>query len=116
MRSVLTTYAKSEMSPDAAKATGSMFGSMMLALFLADAWDMHNNDIGTGWMIVMMLGMVPFWGLVILGVIWLVREYGHPSRRSAGSDDPLTILDRRFANGEITAKEYEERPRVLTSS
>ena len=38
------------------------------------------------------LGMVVFWGLVILGVIWLVREYGHPSRRSAGPDDPLTIL------------------------
>jgi putative membrane protein len=93
-----------------------MFGSMMLALFLADAWDMHNNDIGTGWMIVMMLGMVLFWGLVILGVIWLVREYGHPSRHSAGPDDPLTILDRRFANGEITAKEYEERRRVLTRS
>ena len=93
-----------------------MFASMMLALFLADAWDMHNNDIGTGWMIVMMLGMVVFWGLAILGVIWLVREYGHPSRRSAGPDDPLTILDRRFANGEITAKEYEERRRVLTRS
>lgn len=46
------------MSPDAAKATGSMFGSTILALFLADAWDMHDNDIGTGWMIVMMLGMV----------------------------------------------------------
>jgi putative membrane protein len=93
-----------------------MFGLMTLALLLADAWDMHDNDIGTGWMIVMMLGMILFWGLVILGVIWLVREYGHPSRRSAGPDDPLTILDRRFANGEITAKEYEERRRVLTRS
>ena len=87
----------------------------MLALFLADAWDMHDNDIGTGWMIVMMLGMVLFWGLVILGVIWLVREYGHPPPLS-WADDPLTILDRRFANGEITAKEYEERRRVLTRS
>ena len=88
----------------------------MLALFLADAWDMHNNDIGTGWMIVMMLGMVLFWGLVIFGVIWLVRDYGHPTRRSAVPDEALTILDRRFAKCEITAKEYEERRRVLTRS
>ena len=86
-----------------------MYVSMM---FLADAWDMHD-DVGVGWMIVMMLGMVLFWGLVILGVIWLVREYGHPSRGTGGPEDPLTILQRRFANGEITAKEYEERRRVL---
>ena len=86
---------------------------MYLALLLADTWGMHDNDVGVGWMIVMMLGMVLFWGLVILGVIWLVREYGHPSHRAGGPNDPLTILDRRFANGEISAKEYEERRRVL---
>jgi putative membrane protein len=87
---------------------------MSWILLLADTWGMHDNDIGTGWMIVMMLGMIVFWGLVILGVIWLVREYGGTSRRSASPDDPLTILDRRFANGEITAKEYEQRRRMLT--
>lgn len=89
---------------------------MSVALLLADAWGMHDDDVGTGWMIVMMLGMVVFWGLVILGVIWMVREFGHPSRRSAGPDDPLTILDRRFANGEITAEEYEQRRRLLSGS
>jgi putative membrane protein len=87
---------------------------MNLALLLADTWGMHDDDIGTGWMVVMMLGMVVFWGLVILGVIWLVREFGHTARQSAGPDDPLTILDRRFANGEITAKEYEQRRRLLS--
>jgi putative membrane protein len=87
---------------------------MSLMLLLADTWGMHDNDVGVGWMIVMMLGMVLFWGLVILGVIWLVREYGRPSRGSAGPDDPLTILQRRFANGEMTSKEYEERRRVLS--
>jgi adenylate cyclase len=89
---------------------------MTLALLLADTFGMHDNDIGTGWMIVMMLGMVLFWGLVILGIVWLVREYGHRSGRSNGPDDPLTILQRRFANGEITAKEYEQRRRLLNSS
>ena len=55
---------------------------MNLALLIADTWGMHDNDIGTGWWIVMMVGMVVFWGLVILGVIWLVREVGHGPRRS----------------------------------
>jgi putative membrane protein len=88
---------------------------MYAAMLLADTWGMHDNDVGVGWMIVMMLGMVLFWGLVILGVIWLVREYGHSAVRSGGPDDPLTILQRRFANGEINAQEYEERRRTLSS-
>jgi hypothetical protein len=35
---------------------------------------------GAGWMIVMMLGMVLSWGLVIVGIVWLLREtigHGH---------------------------------------
>ena len=87
---------------------------MNLALLIADTWGMHNNDIGTGWWIVMMLGMVLFWGLVILGVIWLVREAGGSHRHDAKPDDPLAILDRRFAEGDITVKEYQQRRKILT--
>jgi putative membrane protein len=73
---------------------------------------MHDSDIGAGWMIVMMLGMVLFWGLVIVGVVWLLREaIGHSHR---GSDvDPLAILDRRLAEGQISVEEYEQRKRTL---
>jgi putative membrane protein len=113
---VLPTDAQPGSSADAAGIAPAYVRRMTLALLLADTWDMHGNDIGTGWWIVMMLGMVLFWGLLIFAVIWLVREYGHPSRRSGGPDHPQTILDRRFANGEITAKEYEERRRLLTGS
>jgi putative membrane protein len=79
---------------------------------VADTWGMHDDDIGTGWMVVMMLGMVIFWGLVILGVIWLVREFGTPHRRGGG-DEPLAILDRRLAEGDISIREYEARRRKL---
>jgi putative membrane protein len=87
---------------------------MNLALLIADTWGMHDSDIGTGWWIVMMLGMVLFWGLVILGVIWLVREVGGPRRHGAAPDDPLAILDRRLAEGDITVKEYQQRRKILT--
>jgi putative membrane protein len=61
-------------------------------------------------MIVMMLGMVVFWGLVIVGVVWLLRE-----AVGRGHHDPLAILDRRLADGQISVKEYEQRRKVLGS-
>ncbi|HEX6586489.1 MAG TPA: SHOCT domain-containing protein [Solirubrobacterales bacterium] len=91
-----------------------------MTLLLADSdWDSHMGDWGAGWWIVMMIGMVVFWGLVILGVVWIVRELGSGSHRGShhrggGADDPLAILDRRFAEGEISAKEYEQRRKILS--
>jgi putative membrane protein len=87
---------------------------MNLALLIADTWGMHNSDIGMGWWIVMMLGMVLFWGLVILGVVWLLREFGGARRQSGAPADPKAILDRRLAEGDITVKEYEQRRKILT--
>jgi putative membrane protein len=84
-------------------------GSLSLLLF-ADTWGMHDSDVGTGWMIVMMLGMVVFWGLVIFGIVWLLRgSLGH------GNHDPVAILDRRLADGQISVKEYEQRRKALGS-
>jgi hypothetical protein len=51
--------------------------ALLLSLSLlqfADTWGMHDSDIGAGWMIVMMLGMVVFWGLVIVGVVCCARR------------------------------------------
>jgi len=75
---------------------------------------MHDSDVGAGWMIVMMLGMVLFWGLVIVGIAWLLRETlgrGHHGPDS----DPLAILDRRLAEGQISVEEYEQRKKTLTA-
>ena len=77
---------------------------------IADTWGMHDGDVGTGWMIVMMLGMAIFWGLVILGGVWLLRE---ALGRGRSTRDPLSILDSRLATGEITVSEYEERKKRL---
>ena len=88
--------------------------SLPLQLF-ADTWGMHDGDVGVGWMIVMMLGMVLFWGLVIVGVVWLLREA--IGRGHHGPDaDPLTILDRRLAEGQISVEEYEQRRKMLGST
>jgi len=65
------------------------------------------------------LGMLLFWGLVIVGIVWLVREVAGPRHYSSGSGshrgpDPLATLDHRLAAGEISPDEYRERREILT--
>jgi putative membrane protein len=73
---------------------------------------MHDGDVGTGWMIVMMLGMALFWGLVVVGVVWLMREaIGRP--HDGPGEDPAAILDRRLAEGRLSVEDYEQRKRTL---
>ena len=91
-----------------------MLISATTSLMLADM-DGHM-DWGDGWWIAMMAGMVLFWALVILGILWIVREMGgrgDDRKPPAGHDDPLAILDRRFAEGAISPEEYRERRTVL---
>lgn len=83
-----------------------MFGA---AFTLADmGWGDHMGDWGAGWWILMTVGMVAFWGLVIFGVVWLVRSLG-PGQHPHGGPGAHEILDQRFARGEISPDEYRER-------
>ena len=79
--------------------------------------DVDWGHMDGGWWIVMMVGMVIFWGLVIGLGIWLVRG-GMTSNRTGAQDrpTPLETLDHRFAEGAITAEEYRERREVLRGS
>jgi putative membrane protein len=69
---------------------------------------------GPGWF-GMGFGMLLFWGLLIVGVIVLVRWL------AAGRRDPappphasaLDILAQRYARGEIDRAEYEQKRRDL---
>lgn len=87
----------------------TQLGLLASLLPLADAWGMHDGDVGTGWMIVMMLGMALFWGGIVIAAVWLLREAIGHSR----VNDPLAILDRRFAEGKLSLEEYEERKKSL---
>lgn len=80
-----------------------------LALILADS-DWNHMDLDSGWWVVMAIGMALFWGLVILGGIWLVRELVH---RRGHEPNPLELLDRRLAEGTISPEEYRERREIL---
>ena len=72
----------------------------------------HMDNWGAGWWILMMVMMVAFWGLVILGVVWLVRSLGSADRHHRGTN-AIEVLDSRLAHGEISPDEYRERRSVL---
>lgn len=60
---------------------------------------------GMGWM---MVWWWIFWILVIAAVVWFVaRSVG--GRTTAQEDSPETILKRRYARGEMSRDEYEQR-------
>jgi len=60
------------------------------------------------------IGMLLFWGLIIVGFVILVRGFGgnsgssgnEPGRRDA---TPFDILGVRYARGEIDKAEFEQR-------
>ena len=78
---------------------------------LGDSWDMHG-DFDSGWWIVMMIGMVVFWGAIILGIVWLVRGGFERSGRER-RETPSEILERRFAEGAISVEDYHQRREVV---
>ncbi|HXV70012.1 MAG TPA: SHOCT domain-containing protein [Acidimicrobiia bacterium] len=58
------------------------------------------------------LWMVLFWVGVILLVVWAVRE---GSDRGQNPPSALSILEERFARGEVDADEFSARRRELAS-
>jgi putative membrane protein len=89
--------------------------NIALTVLLADTWGMHGDDVGAGWMIVMMLVMVLFWAAVILGIVWLVRGGSGGGWHWGGErkETPREVLERRFAEGEISVEDYNERREVI---
>jgi len=58
-----------------------------------------------------------FWIAVVVGIIFLVKWIIEQGRQSAQSTDsnPLDILKRRYARGEIDKEEYERKWKDLLS-
>jgi uncharacterized membrane protein len=64
----------------------------------------------------MMIAMGLFWLAIVLGVVWLVRDSVERRQPEASTENALTILDRRFAEGAVSLDEYEQRRDVLTDA
>ncbi|MFE0376714.1 SHOCT domain-containing protein [Streptomyces inhibens] len=87
---------------------------------------MWYDGWGWGGWYVMAVGMALFWGLIIVGVVALVRyltssHHSHPSgpqppssgESGRGSRRAEDVLAERFARGEIDEDEYQRRLKLL---
>ena len=65
-----------------------------------------------GWVswLAMGISMLIFWGGVVALIIWPIRSGGRSSDPKLA---PLSVLEERFARGEIDAEEFESRRDVL---
>ena len=55
-----------------------------------------------------------FWLLVIVGIFLLVRgRSGDPPWTRVGQQTGIDVLERRFAEGELSLEQYRERRSVL---
>lgn len=65
---------------------------------------------GFGWLL-----MVLFWVVLIVAIVWALRELRprsgtgqSPEAPEPAGDDPFAILDRRLASGEIDPETYDQ--------
>ncbi|GAB4336936.1 MAG: SHOCT domain-containing protein [Dehalococcoidia bacterium] len=73
----------------------------------------HMAD-GWGWWFVFgWLWMLAFWGLIVWAVVYLVSRLGGRSDEARAQGDALAVLKMRYARGELSDDEYEEKRRRL---
>jgi len=97
-------------------ASGAVMGASSPALAQygrgGDWWGMMGPMMGYGMGWLGMIMMVVFWGLLIVGgvflVKWLVQATGRGGAApTSGGGRALEILKERYARGEITKAEFE---------
>ncbi len=72
---------------------------------------------GDGWWgFGMGLVWLVFLGLIVTGIVLVIRGSSEGGSGRSRGTSALDILDDRFARGEIDREEYEERKRVLLDS
>lgn len=71
----------------------------------------HMDDVDWWWM---SITMVVFWGLIAAVIVSLLRN--RDARSPVEDRDPLRVLDRRLADGDIAIEEYRERVDAIQHS
>jgi putative membrane protein len=81
----------------------------------------YGTGMGGWGYLLMIVNTLLFWGLIVAGVVVLVRFLGRTGRADSGhasppgpqQPGPERILAERFARGEIDEEEYQRRLGIL---
>lgn len=79
-------------------------------------WGWRDYGMGPGMMYGWGIGwifMLIFWGLVIVGLIFLIKYLVGATKTIKTEESPLEILKKRYARGEINKEEFEQKKRDL---
>jgi putative membrane protein len=95
-------------------------GEIMSAVFGGwrySGWGMMGPSMmgGIGFWWLMPVLVVVFWGLVIWGLVTLVRSLGSSTGHTGSmhSSSAVEILKERYARGEISKEEFEDKKKDL---
>ncbi len=73
----------------------------------------HNDAMGSGWWVLVMVGMFAFLAVFVIGAVLLVRHYGQPHNDHRVGTSAIEILQQRFARGELSEEEYTRNLELL---
>jgi putative membrane protein len=69
---------------------------------------MGYGGFGLGWIF-----MVLFWAMVILGIVYLIKQLRGGTKVNGAEESAQDILKKRYAAGEITKDEYKEKLAII---
>jgi putative membrane protein len=74
-------------------------------------WDWSS---GMGWWMGLgVIGMILFWGVVIVLFVWAVKKFT-ASSDSNRKNNPLDIARERYARGDISKEEFDQIKKILS--
>ena len=59
------------------------------------------------------LFMILFWILVIIGVVLIIKLVMRRTKEGGGPETALDVLNKRYAKGEISKDEFEEKKKDI---